>query len=303
MVELTAADEKMLLSFDRSQLELDTPEADAAYQHMMSVLVKHRYLVVKDMYTAIGRKLHIGTLKHFLEVYRTFTGDRKRAVLDYIQSQDVLAPVLRDAAERVNATLFSELTKFLGIESVTLNHATEYLTGTYQIWRHSVSIPGWYIKGFLQIEAKENVLFAKSHHRYIPSEADAEHIKPRFEDLQGYMFRQPGGRCFLFLSDRARRQVRICIFSATAPVTHQYDDTAQGKPHMTRVVFSLCGMELGTDEGRSLTTPLYVERVSDETPPLYSEANRRFRDSLKIYPAEKVPAKILAVLRQPLTLF
>jgi hypothetical protein len=142
------------------------------------------------------------------------------------------------------------------------------------------------------------------HQRYQPDDPLSEkHLKPRYEHLEGYALRQSGGRCFLVLSDKYRRQFRLSIFSGTAPISTEEDASGKFDLGPAIPIFSLTGLEFGTDDGKSFVSPVYVERVAETVRPKLDEGIQILRRSMNVYFPEDVPRKVLANLKMPITVF
>ncbi len=201
--------------------------------------------------------------------------------------------------------LYVEMLGFLGVPEMTRRKSRAALEGTYQLWRHSTSIPGQYLKAIVEIGGsdKANAVRVRVLQRYTPKGSNADHLGAPGDQIdEGYIFRRSGEKHYiLILSDEAEKTssnrggLRLALFR---PTSHVYPERIK--------VFTLEGMVLGLDEATMIFSGVYMERVSDNYPGIdkyistlaLKEKETGVPIGPNIYEEKDVPGKVLAILKQ-----
>ncbi len=203
---------------------------------------------------------------------------------------------------------YGAMLQFLGIQQDTRAKTADAVTGTYQLWRHSTSTPGYYVKGIVEIgqDATSSAVRVRMLQCSEPKEPDNQHLRKGAKQWnEGYIFRRSGEKHYVMMltDDRThpelnRGGLRLAIFRSISHWPLQAGPNGKSKtPILT--VFSMEGFVLGIDESRTIFSPVYMERVSNNFPgiQLYlDELGEHTQFGPNLYTKEETPPRILAIL-------
>jgi len=190
------------------------------------------------------------------------------------------------ALKKGNASTDPFYESFIGLTGIgdqTRLRAETFLTGTYQFWRYSSSMPGFLVKGMLQIGKSSDERFGRESTstlqtgtiRYLGSHSSSRRA------LLWLCLQTAWGRCILLVTQPGSHHIRFAILTESSFNKSREADGMK--------IVLMTGMVMGVDSARNFVSPLYVERVSDATGFCRDEAIRKLKDSLNLYSEIRTP--------------
>jgi hypothetical protein len=172
--------------------------------------------------------------------------------------------------------LFHTINAFLDVKDATLANLRERAIGTYRMWRHSSHLPGYFVRGMMEIFSSidaPGVVHARETHIF----KGAQEARPIKEVTEGYVTRR-GNIIYIVSTGASEHGLRTtCLHGARIAVTDK------GEQYVT-----LKGVVMGNTENFVLSAAVYLERVDIRPEELL--------ESLDLVPGEAVPPVVLAKL-------
>jgi hypothetical protein len=296
------------------------------YYKWLNCIKLTKCINMASVYRSIGYKLNGGksmTLTHFyhfLTVGNVSDDDISTIVDEIFTNHNYdFAPLSGSLTTVGDDQLYQGMMKFLGDIRINTAHDTaDYLTGTYQLWRHSRDYNGHYVKGLAEIGRNERspAIHVRTLQRFIPrNDIDRLHLTDEGDQHHiGYAFRRDEEKHYIFLlADDPERHggkggIAVCILN---DFTHEVWRTAAEKEQLRgkNRVFSMKGFVLGSDESSLVFSPIYFERLSNDYPGIdiymkHIKSSSEFdRIRPNLYKPDEVPPKVLAYLERHKPIF
>lgn len=284
-------DDAFLMSVTRSSLSTAHKSWHKKYQRLIDVLKrKPTTFNMKECYEATRAIEHYN---NFTRQIHKLDFEKASAVIEYIFDNDIPLGtlVLRQKVKmKSDYAIFHGMQTFFEMSDADLDLALKELPGTYQLWRHSNSIPGQYVKGavFIKADRNERVLTVQMLQRFLPRVQSEDHpVNGRREELFGYMFKQ-ADRYIMLLRLTGRQHLRVTFFTEVA---HNQDDEAA-----VGCVDWMNGRVMGVDGNKPMTTSVYMERVSNSFGPDGDDKIEHLLKTINVYSENEVPPNILRKL-------
>lgn len=299
---------RVVLDFKQADLE---PDSNKAWSNNYSLWIKSLKATsgtdFAQVYRRIGKELGLSSMGSFYGAIENTKDPEKirKIVASIIEVGLTYDNPRKEDIKFHHDYLYFGMIDFLGIKKNTEDNTSGYVTGTYQLWRHSRDFPGRYVKGLVEIGRDDSSGSRAIHVRMLQKHthidaSDTKHLRSSGDQRnRGYLFRRSGGKHYVIIMTDAsdtnlvtRGGVRFSIYDN---VTHIYN----GKK---LVVFSMRGFVLGIDESSLIISPVYMERISDDFPGIdkYMESIESGMISEQaapnIYSRADTPLKVVAIL-------
>lgn len=194
----------------------------------------------------------------------------------------------RDDIKKFDHALYFALLNFFKINETSRDNARSALTGTFELWRHSVEDETEFVHGKVAFSPDEKIgdaLCASMTQRRRPRPS----VRGGTEKFSGYLVRV-AEVYLMILGENETHHPRITIFPSPREETFEYEDKNKKKKIGTRIA-ELDGFALGRDGPKIFFAPVFLSRINDDE-------IKALDDALDVIPEKDVPPSIVRRLRR-----